>query len=504
MSATSPARPSAVSQALARDRLGVPSVIMFALTAAAPLMVVGALVTTAWGAIGVTGFPLGYALMAVVLAMFSFGYVAMSRHLTNAGAFYSYIAQGLGKPFGVAGSFVALLAYNMLQVGLYGVFGASLSDLLKAKFDVSVRWWILALVLWLFVAVLGLLRVEVNSRILAVLLAAEIVIVVIFDVVFLANPAGGSITFDTFTPSSLSGPAVGAVLVTCITAFVGFEAAPVFSEEAKSPGKTVAAATFVGLAVMAGFYAITSWAASVSIGPDNVVEASKQQGPDLVFNAAAAHLNSAWLVDVAHVLLLTSIAAGALSYHNTVARYTFALGRERVLPAVFGRTRARSGAPQAGSLAQTAVGLVVIVVYAIAGWDPLVRLFFWLGTTGGLGILFLITATSLAVVFFFGRDQRGERIWTRMISPILALLGLGYVIYQALTNYANLLGVAPTSGLRWQFPLSYAIVAALGLVWALVLKASRTRDYEAIGLGANATVARADATNSSYAPVSAS
>jgi amino acid transporter len=477
---------------------------MFALTAAAPLMVVGALVTTAWGAIGVTGFPLGFVLMSVLLALFSVGYVAMSRHLVNAGAFYSYIAHGLGRPFGVAGSFVALLAYNMLQVGLYGVFGVSLSELLKAKFDVSLQWWILALGLWLFVAALGLLRVEVNSRVLAALLAAEIVIVVIFDVVFLANPAGGSISFETFTPSSLSGPAVGAVLVTCITAFVGFEAAPVFSEEAKRPGKTVAAATFLGLAVMTAFYAITSWSASVSIGPDKVVAASKEQGPDLVFNAAAAHLNSAWVVDVAHVLLLTSIAAGALSYHNTVARYTFALGREHVLPTFFGRTRARSGAPQAASLAQTAVGLVVIAVYAVAGWDPLVQLFFWLGTTGGLGILFLITATSLAVVFFLGRGRRGENLWTRIISPILALLGLGYVIYQALTNYANLLGVAPTSALRWQLPLSYGIVAVLGLVWALVLKASRPRGYETIGLGARAAVARAEAAENSYSPVSGS
>ncbi|GII25606.1 amino acid permease [Planosporangium mesophilum] len=475
-----------MSQALARDRLGVLSVIMFALTAAAPLMVVGALVTTAWGAIGVTGFPLGFVLMAAVLALFSFGYVAMSRQLTNAGAFYSYIAQGLGKPFGVAGSFVALLAYNMMQVGLYGVFGAALSDLLKAKFDLGVEWWVLALALWLFVAIMGLLRVEVNSRVLAVLLAAEIVVVVVFDVVFLANPNGGSITVDTFTPSSLSGPAVGAVLVTCITAFVGFEAAPVFSEEAKRAGTTVAAATFLGLAVMTVLYALTSWAASVTIGPANLVDAAKQQGPDLIFNTAAGHLNSAWIVDVAHALLLTSIAAGALSYHNTVTRYTFALGRERVLPAVFGRTRARSGAPQAASLAQSVVGLVVIVAYAVAGWDPLVRLFFWMGTTGGLGILFLITATSLAVVCYFGRDRRGENPWTWLLSPVLALLGLGYVIYQALANYANLLGVEPTSGLRWQLPLAYGVVAVAGLLWALAMRASRPHAYRVVGLGAKA------------------
>ena len=41
---------------------------------------------------------------------------------------------------------------------------------------------------------------------------------------------------------------------------------------------------------------------------------------------------------------------------------------------------------------QTVLALIVIVVYAIAGWDPLSKLFFWLGTTGGFGILILLIA----------------------------------------------------------------------------------------------------------------
>jgi amino acid transporter len=505
MSATSQTRPSAVSQALARDRLGVPSVIMFALTAAAPLMVVGALVSTAWGQLGITGFPLAFVLMFAVLAVFSFGYVAMSRHVTNAGAFYSYITQGLGRPLGVASSLVALLAYNMLQVGLYGAFGAFLQPYLQEKFNWNVKWWILALALWLFVAVLGLLRVEVNSRVLMLLLGAELLVVTIFDVIFFSNPDNGSISFQPWTWGALSGPTLGAALVVCITAFVGFEAAPVFSEESKTPGKTVAVATFLGLFVMVAAYAITTWAASVSIGVDKTVKASQDTaatgGP--FFAAAAAHGGS-WLVDVGQVLLLTSIAAAALSYHNTTARYAFALGRERVLPSLFGRTRARSGAPQSGSLFQSAIGLLVIVVYAIQGWDPLVQLFFWLGTTGGLGILFLIAFTSLSVIFYFARDQRGEKTWSWLIAPILATLALGYVIYLALDNFYGLLGVAPTSALRWEFPLSYGVVAVIGLVWALILKATRPDAYGAIGLGARAVARTETADSSPYAGVSGS
>jgi amino acid transporter len=165
-----------------------------------------------------------------------------------------------------------------------------------------------------------------------------------------------------------------------------------------------------------------------------------------------------------------------------------------VLPSFFGRTRARSGAPQAGSLFQSAIGLIVIVVFAIKGWDPLVQLFFWLGTTGGLGILFLIAFTSLSVIFFFGKDRRGETAWSWLIAPILATAALGYVIYLALDNFYGLLGVDPTSNLRWEFPLSYGVVALIGFLWALILRVSRPADYQAIGLGQRALAARVEPT----------
>jgi amino acid transporter len=486
------ARPSVVSQALARDRLGVPSVIMFALTAAAPLMVVGALVSTGWGVVGTTGFPLAFLIIAVILALFSFGYVAMSRHITNAGAFYSYIAQGLGRPLGVGGAMVALLAYNLLQVGLYGAFGGLLSQFLAEKADLNIDWWVIAIVLWLFIAVLGLLRVDVNSKVLMILLGAELIVVTIFDVIFFSHPAGGSLIVEPWTWGALKDTA-GPAFAVATTAFVGFEAAPVFAEEARSKNRTVAVATFVGLGVMLLSYSLTSWAASASMGVGETVgkaqETLDQGGP---FFPALAEASGSWASDLGRVLLVTSIAAAALSYHNTTARYAFALGRERVLPSFFGRTRARSGAPMAGSLFQTIIAAAVIVLFAAAGWDPLVNLFFWLGTAGGVGVLLLVAATSLAVIFYFVRDGRGEGAWSRLVAPILATIALGYVMWQVFDNFGLLLGVAPgtDNAAVWAFPAAYAVAAVVGIVWALILRGVSRPDYEAIGLGARANTAR--------------
>jgi hypothetical protein len=86
------------STALAADRLGVPAVVFFVTSAATPLTVVAGVITLAYAITGLLGLPIAFLLVGVLLALFGVGYVAMSRHVANAGAFYAYVAAGLGRP----------------------------------------------------------------------------------------------------------------------------------------------------------------------------------------------------------------------------------------------------------------------------------------------------------------------------------------------------------------------------------------------------------------------
>src|SRR5215831_7465135 len=99
MSRTYPAsaKPSAVSRALARDRLGVPAVLAFILAGVAPLTVAAGLIPTAYGVTGLTGIPAAFLGVAVILAVFATRYMAMSRNIVHAGAFYAFISPGLGR-----------------------------------------------------------------------------------------------------------------------------------------------------------------------------------------------------------------------------------------------------------------------------------------------------------------------------------------------------------------------------------------------------------------------
>ncbi|GAA0421923.1 amino acid permease [Actinoplanes campanulatus] len=478
---TKPAE-SRVSDTLARDRLGVAAVVFFVMSAAAPLTVVAGVVPTGLAVTGLTGIAIAFLAVAVVLAIFSVGYVAMARHISNAGAFYAYVSQGLGRPLGVGASWVALLAYNMFQVASYGGFGAIAEPLFADWFGVNAPWWVLGLAAWALVAVLGVRDVAVNGRVLATLLVAEILLTVVFAV--------AEITTDGFTassapldPSTLTGAGAGALLVMAITGFVGFEQSVVFSEESRDPRRTVSRATYIAIALIAVLYAFASWAMISAAGADQVVERAVAEGPELFFNLAAVPLGDA-AIHLGHALFLTSLIAAMISFHNIISRYMFSLGREGVLPRVFGKTVPGTGAPKNGSLAQSAVGLAVIVVYAVMGWDPLVQLFFWGGTGGGLGVLLLVTLTAFAVIGFFARHPEGEDVLHRVIAPVIGAILLLVMSYLAIDNIATLLGVEPGSTPALVVPLSFAVLFVAGILWALYLRAARPQIYTGIGLGA--------------------
>jgi amino acid transporter len=477
---TTPLAISPTSASLAKDRLGVPSVVFFILSAVAPLTVIAGVVTTAYAVTGLTDIPAAFIAVALILAVFSVGYVAMARRIVNAGAFYSFISRGIGRPAGVAAALVAVLAYNGLQVGLYGAFGPQAAGYFQDKFGWDLDWWVYALVAWAVTAVLGVLAVDLNGKVLAVLLTAELVIVVILTVSGLADPANG-VSVATLSPGDLFTSGVGAALVIGVLGFTGFEQSAVFSEEAKDPRRTVPAATYLSLTIIGVVYAAASWAMAVRYGDDNVGAVAGEQGPGALFG-----MGSSTVSEIAQVLFLTSLFAAMISFHNAVARYMFALGRERVLPAAMGRTNPRTGSPLVASVIQSVLGFAVIVLYAAAGWDPFVRLFFWIGTTGGFGVLLLLATTSAAVVGFFAREPRGENLWRRLIAPVVAFAALVAITWKAVADYATLLGVAPGSTESWLLPTAYAIAAAIGFCWALVLRGTRPEVYAAIGLGANA------------------
>jgi len=480
-------RSDKIFRTLAGNRLDVAAIVFIVISAAAPLTAISAVATIAFAATGEIGLPIAYLVVAAVLMVFAVGYVAMSRHVANSGALYTYVTRGLGRVTGVSASFVAVLAYSVLPLSLYGGVGAVFAGFLEGRLGISVPWWLIALLVWVVVTTLGVLRVDFNSRVLAVLLISETLVVLLFDLVFLGNPSDGSISFAALSPGELISPGVGTLLVTAFLGFLGFEGSAVYSEEARDPKRTIALATYIAIAGVGILYSLSTWALTVAVGPENIVAAAGTDQTDLMFNVGANYLGSAF-IDVGHVLFITSLFAALISFHNTASRYLFALGRERVLPAKLGQTSGRTGAPYYGSLAISGLGLLAIVLFAGAGLDPLADMFYILAQYGTLGVLMLLAITSFSVIAYFRRNPNTETPWRRVVAPAIGGVFLTVILVLVLDQYGSLLGLPPGHVLNWLLPVSFVVAAGLGALWGLHLRNNRPDVYRNIGLGAESVV----------------
>lgn len=111
--------------------LGAGSIVFMVVAAAAPLTVVAGSVPLGVALGNGAAFPATFVLCCVVLLLFAVGFCAMSRHVPNAGAFYAYVREGLGRAPGLGAAFLALVTYTAVQLAVYGYLGAALDGLVQ-------------------------------------------------------------------------------------------------------------------------------------------------------------------------------------------------------------------------------------------------------------------------------------------------------------------------------------------------------------------------------------
>jgi len=482
----------AVQTGLADRRLGVGGIIFFLVSASAPITVLAGGVVATFAVTGSTGVALSFPILAAVLAVFAVGYTAMSRYVTNAGAFYAYLAQGIGRAWGVAGAFVAVLSYNAIQIALYGLFGFQVSLYVDRKFGLGWPWWAWALIACAVVGYLGLLRIDFSAKVIAVLLVLELAAVAVFDIGAFGDPAGGSVGFAALDPANLFTDTAGGVFAFGIAAFVGVEAAAIFSEEAKDPYKGVARATYASIAITGVFYTVSAWALTVGAGTSSVstphgpqpavVAAAQDQQTNVVLALAARNLGGI-VADVTSIVFITSVFAALVSFHQGVARYLFALGRERILPSWLGRTWHYTDSPVPGSVVHSLFAFVVVAMFAALHRSPMLELFPWMSYIAAVGILLLMVGTSVAVVGYFRQWDTEENFWRRVVAPVLGGVALVAVTVVTVLNADAVLGAARGSSLTWVLPGVAVLAGGLGLAWGRFLKIRRPRVYARIGTG---------------------
>jgi amino acid transporter len=474
------------AQQLRRGSLGVFGIAFFVISAAAPLtaMAGGAPVAMLLG--NGPGIPLAYVMVSVILLIFSVGYTAMARHHTSTGAFYSFVAHGLRQPAGGAAALIALLGYNAMQIGLYGLFGAAAAAFFSDNLGITIPWWVFVFVAMAIIGVLGYRQVDLSVKVLAVLVSLEFLIVLILDVAILIRGGKGGdagLTAAPFTWSSFTTGSIAIALLFNFASFIGFEATTIYSEEAKDPKRTVPRATFVAVITIGLFYTVTTYLMVEGQGAAGLQDHIANLKPDptaFLFELGATYIGAA-LTTVMSLLFISSVFAALLAFHNAVARYLFALGREGLVPERLGRTHPVHLSPHVGSLSQSVLALVVVLAFVVTGQDPVLALFTWLTQLGTLAVIVLMALASFAVVAFFARHRDFDSNPLRtIVAPIVGGLAMTAVAIYAASQFGLLIG-NPESPLRWILPALIVVAAAAGTIAAITLKTRSAELYAQMG-----------------------
>jgi len=469
---------------LKQNSLGVPSIFFYIIAAASPLTVVVALFPIIIGSGNGVGMPGAFVIAAVVLMIFAVGYVAMSRHVTNAGAFYAYVTLGLGRVAGLGSAFLAIFAYNAIQAGLYGGFGYYAAELINPRLGVEIPWWAYAFVGLLLCLGLGVQGVHSGAKVLGVFMTLEVTMITILSAfsLFGDKVPVSQFSFEPFAPSVVLGGALGVALMFAHASFIGFEGSAIYGEEARDPARTIPRATYLSIAFMGVLYAVSGWLIINALGVDRVVGIATETGGNFIFVASDTIIGHNISL-VFQMLIVTATFAAIVTFHNNVARYTFSLGRQGLIWKPLGWTLPRRQTPWVASIVQSVTVGVVIALFALFGQDPFATLFTWATGIGTVGVILSQLVAGVAIFAFFRKSDVDKRPWNTVIAPLLAIVGLGGFFVLTLDSLDVLLGVQGTMA---AIMLSLVFIAFLaGAAYGVYLKVAAPARYALVGQALN-------------------
>lgn len=465
---------------LRKNSLGLIAVTFMVISAAAPLTGVAGAVPIAFLLGNGTGIPATFLLMTIIMLAFSAGYVAMSRHVTNAGAFYAYAARGLGGRMAGAVAIIAVVAYNAMQFGLIGLLGGVATGVFSG-FGLDLPWYVWSLIAIALVGILGYRQVDLSAKVMIVLVLLEYLIVLIVDFAILGKGGASGLSFNFMDQTAFFSGSLTAAVLFCLGSFIGFEATTIYAEEARDPEKTIPRATYLSVLMIGLFFVFTTWLMIVGVGADKLVPTvGALADPTAFFFDLAGQYVGGPVPAIAGLLLVSSLFAAISAFHNYIARYSYVAGREGLLPAAFGRTHDTHQSPHIGSVVQSAMAVIVLAIFAGLGLDPVLHMFTWISQVGTLGVLGMMTITSLSVIVFFRKRGGENSALTTLILPALSGLIMAALFVYIFMNFGDL--TQTTGGaLGIILPASIPVAGIIGFLMASRLKAANPAAFERMG-----------------------
>ena len=459
------------NQAVGKKSLGILSIVLLVVATTGPISILLSSIPLSIGFGNGIGVPAVYVMLGLVYLLFSFGFSAMSTRIRNGDSFFRYVAHGLGQNSGMSAAFIALVSYLSLLLALYALFGQFFSDLILSKTGFHLPWWLSCALLMIVINLMSIKNIEFNGKVLGWMMVVEFIIIGLFyifafqDISSNSKPLAHSFAADTVFTAG-----IGASIVILINSFFGFETVAIYAKDTKNPNKTIPVGLIISVITITALYAFSAWMLINVLGAEQVVTIAQNNPAGIWFDLYASLMHPL-AADVLSLLLLTSLSAAILSYHNIASRYLYLLSDNQLLPKAFSRLHPKEQTPVFSSRSVTLLMLFLVVLLGFAlQFDAMTQVVVIAAAPTALGIVIVQIVTNLAVMRFFQKNKTDVGIFSRIIAPSLCVILFLILLVTMLMNLDALTGV--DSWVNYLIPASIAITAIGSMIYSKVLSKS--------------------------------
>ncbi len=346
-------------------------------------------------------------------------YVRMSNKFPIAGSVYSYVQRGINPHVGFISGWLILLDYCITPALLY-VMVANWGTMLVPNSP----WYLWVIVFVVFNTFVNIRGISMTRGIDFVIFAVEILAVIAFIALgcnFIMGGGGaGEFNADPlWQPGKVDAHFLAAGISIAALNFLGFDGISTLAEETNEPQKNIGRGILIALGLIIVCFVAQTYIASL-VQPD-----WQSWSPE--------HAENAWFYGCEMIggelfrnimLIINIVAIGIANIMNAqlaASRLLYSMGRDKVIPSIFGKVHPKYQTPWVGALFIGAVALVLSLVLTMADLATLVN----------FGALASFIMLNFAVFWYFFIKEKKRysfgNIVKYLICPWLGILILSYV-----------------------------------------------------------------------------
>jgi amino acid transporter len=413
--------------------------------------------------------------LAVLLAgigVFALGWIVAqyAKRIHAAGSLYDYVSNGLGSTLGGASGWLYYGGTIILTTGLGVLLGGYVHDnllpTLEIDLDLPIWLWDATFTALLFVVLY--FGVQISTRVQLTLALISIAVVLIFFITVIADLGSDNDIAKAFDPTpdgGFSGILFGVLYGVLI--FVGFETAANLAEETADPKRSIPRAVLGAVVLVSIFYLIASYAEVAGFGFDLAVITSPEVAgaPLFALGAPGSPSGSEFWLKVLLVVVFLDMLAVYVGAAVASTRGTFAMARDRRLPAPLAAVSRRFGTPIGAIVILIAIQVLLIVasegwesLFALEGFPHYFSLFAWCATFGGFALLVVYFLMSVGALRGLGDQGSTAGI---VVAAVLGIVLTGAAIFGSFYKVPSPTILAPTYALAW---------GVIGLLYMLLVR----------------------------------